>query len=59
MVERRLRKQEQQTASSLPVPAELLLDPTIDRLVEYGQTTFDDHDFTIGIKLNLNFILKL
>lgn len=49
MVERRLRKQEQQhAANSLPVPAELLLDPTIDRLVEYGQTTFDDHDYTIG-----------
>ncbi|XP_026481689.1 angiopoietin-1-like [Ctenocephalides felis] len=49
MVERRLRKQEQQhAANSLPVPAELLLDPTIDRLVEYGQTTFDDHDYTIA-----------
>lgn len=37
MVEKRLKKQEDASAvlSQRPVPAELLLDPTIDRLVEY------------------------
>lgn len=36
-VENRLRKQEDDVASlaQRPIPAELLLDPTIDRLVEY------------------------
>lgn len=37
MVEKRLKKQEDDVAvlAQRPVPAELLLDPTIDRLVEY------------------------
>lgn len=38
MVEKRLKKQEDDVATlaQRPVPAELLLDPTIDRLVEYS-----------------------
>lgn len=38
VVEKRLKKQEDDviTLSQRPVPAELLLDPTIDRLVEFG-----------------------
>ena len=37
MVEKRLKKQEDDVSilAQRPVPAELLLDPTIDRLVEY------------------------
>lgn len=39
-VESRLKKQEDDVAilSQRPIPAELLLDPTIDRLVEYDPT---------------------
>ncbi|XP_015603308.1 angiopoietin-2 [Cephus cinctus] len=41
-VESRLRKQEDDVATlaQRPVPAELLLDPTIDRLVEYDPTRY-------------------
>lgn len=40
VVERRLKKQEDDVVnlSQRPVPAELLLDPTIDRLVEFDST---------------------
>lgn len=39
VVERRLKKQEDDvvTLAQRPVPAELLIDPTIDRIVEYDQ----------------------
>ncbi|XP_068618525.1 angiopoietin-related protein 2 isoform X1 [Battus philenor] len=42
MVERRLKKQEDDVATLAqhPVPAELLLDPTIDRLVEYAPNRY-------------------
>ncbi|RVE43582.1 hypothetical protein evm_011766 [Chilo suppressalis] len=42
MVEKRLKKQEDDVATlaQRPVPAELLLDPTIDRLVEYAPTRY-------------------
>ncbi|XP_014247642.1 angiopoietin-4 [Cimex lectularius] len=42
MVEKRLKKQEEDvvTLAQRPVPAELLLDPTIDRLVEYDQNRY-------------------
>ncbi|XP_076748669.1 uncharacterized protein LOC143422125 isoform X5 [Xylocopa sonorina] len=41
-VENRLRKQEDDVASlaQRPIPAELLLDPTIDRLVEYDSSRY-------------------
>lgn len=44
MVEKRLKKQENDvvTLSQRPVPAELLLDPTIDRIVEFDQNRFQD-----------------
>lgn len=44
MVERRLKKQENDvvTLAQRPVPAELLLDPTIDRIVEFDQNRFQD-----------------
>ncbi|KAF4517766.1 hypothetical protein B566_EDAN002971 [Ephemera danica] len=45
MVERRLKKQEDVvTLAQRPVPAELLLDPTIDRLVEYDPTRYTVDD---------------
>ncbi|XP_044733955.1 rhoGEF domain-containing protein gxcJ [Chrysoperla carnea] len=42
MVEKRLKKQEDDVATlaQRPVPAELLLDPTIDRLVEYDPSRY-------------------
>lgn len=42
IVEKRLKKQEDDVASlaQRPVPAELLLDPTIDRLVEYDPSRY-------------------
>lgn len=42
IVERRLKKQEDdvQLLAQRPVPAELLMDPTIDRLVEYDPNRF-------------------
>lgn len=42
MVEKRLKKQEDDVATlaQRPVPPELLLDPTIDRLVEYAPTRY-------------------
>ena len=42
MVERRLKKQEDDVATlaQRPVPAELLLDPTIDRLVEFNPSRY-------------------
>uniref|UniRef100_A0A1Y1MTB1 Fibrinogen C-terminal domain-containing protein n=2 Tax=Photinus pyralis TaxID=7054 RepID=A0A1Y1MTB1_PHOPY len=47
MVERRLKKQEDDVATlaQRPVPAELLLDPTIDRLVEYNQNRYSVEDY--------------
>ncbi|XP_048004702.1 fibrinogen alpha chain [Leguminivora glycinivorella] len=46
MVEKRLKKQEDDVATlaQRPVPAELLLDPTIDRLVEYAPSRFRGDD---------------
>lgn len=43
-VEKRLKKQEDDVANlaQRPVPAELLLDPTIDRLVEYDSSRYVD-----------------
>lgn len=48
MVERRLKKQEDDVATlaQRPVPAELLLDPTIDRLVEYAPNRYRVDDPT-------------
>lgn len=42
MVEKRLKKQEEDVniLSQRPVPADLLIDPTIDRLVEYNQNRY-------------------
>jgi hypothetical protein len=42
MVEKRLKKQEEDVTilSQRPVPADLLIDPTIDRLVEYNQNRY-------------------
>lgn len=47
MVEKRLKKQEYDVASlgQQPVPAELLLDPTIDRLVEYDSNRYGIDDY--------------
>ncbi|GAB1861603.1 Techylectin-5B [Camponotus japonicus] len=46
-VESRLRKQEDDVATlaQRPIPAELLLDPTIDRLVEYDPSRYVTEDF--------------
>lgn len=43
MVEKRLKKQEEDVVNLVqrPVPAELLLDPTIDRLVEYDPSRYN------------------
>lgn len=43
MVEQRLKKQEEDVVNLVqrPVPAELLLDPTIDRLVEYDPSRYN------------------
>ncbi|EDS33895.1 conserved hypothetical protein [Culex quinquefasciatus] len=49
MVEKRLKKQEDDVAvlAQRPVPAELLMDPTIDRLVEYDPNRYSIvEDFT-------------
>ncbi|XP_055698557.1 angiopoietin-4 [Phlebotomus papatasi] len=49
MVEKRLKKQEDDVAvlAQRPVPAELLMDPTIDRLVEYDPNRYSVvEDFT-------------
>lgn len=48
MVEKRLKKQEDDVATlaQRPVPAELLLDPTIDRLVEYAPNRYRVDDPT-------------
>ncbi|XP_025836160.1 uncharacterized protein LOC112906379 isoform X1 [Agrilus planipennis] len=48
MVERRLKKQEDNVATlaQRPVPAELLLDPTIDRLVEFDASRYTSEDYT-------------
>jgi hypothetical protein len=42
MVEKRLKKQEDDVTilSQRPVPADLLIDPTIDRLIEYNQNRY-------------------
>lgn len=42
MVEKRLKKQEDDVTilSQRPIPADLLIDPTIDRLVEYNQNRY-------------------
>ncbi|XP_017778485.1 PREDICTED: angiopoietin-2 [Nicrophorus vespilloides] len=47
MVEKRLKKQEDDVATlaQRPVPAELLLDPTIDRLVEYDSNRYSVDEF--------------
>lgn len=44
MVEKRLKKQEDDVVNlaQRPVPAELLLDPTIDRLIEYDPSRYID-----------------
>uniref|UniRef100_A0A336M4T3 CSON012158 protein n=1 Tax=Culicoides sonorensis TaxID=179676 RepID=A0A336M4T3_CULSO len=44
LVERRLKKQEDDVAvlAQRPVPAELLLDPTIDRIVEYDKIRYSN-----------------
>jgi hypothetical protein len=48
VVEKRLKKQEDDvvTLAQRPVAAELLLDPTIDRLVEYDQTRYDQNRYS-------------
>lgn len=48
MVEKRLKKQEDDVAilAQRPVPSELLLDPTIDRLVEYDSNRYVIDDIT-------------
>ncbi|XP_022909321.1 angiopoietin-2 [Onthophagus taurus] len=47
MVEKRLKKQEDDVATlaQRPVPAELLLDPTIDRLVEFNPNRYQIDDY--------------
>ncbi|KAK9728033.1 Fibrinogen beta and gamma chains, C-terminal globular domain [Popillia japonica] len=47
MVEKRLKKQEDDVATlaQRPVPAELLLDPTIDRLVEFNPNRYQVDEF--------------
>lgn len=47
MVEKRLKKQEDDVATlaQRPVPPELLLDPTIDRLVEYDPSRYNIDEF--------------
>ncbi|XP_065161406.1 angiopoietin-related protein 2 isoform X2 [Atheta coriaria] len=47
MVEKRLKKQEDDVATlaQRPVPAELLLDPTIDRLIEYDPSRYGVDEF--------------
>lgn len=47
IVEKRLKKQEDDVATlaQRPVPAELLLDPTIDRLVEYDPNRYSVDDY--------------
>lgn len=47
MVEKRLKKQEQDVVNlaQRPVPAELLLDPTIDRLVEYDPNRYNEEEY--------------
>lgn len=47
MVEKRLKKQEDDVATlaQRPVPAELLLDPTIDRLVEYDPNRYNVDEY--------------
>lgn len=47
MVEKRLKKQEEDVVNlaQRPVPAELLLDPTIDRLVEYNPSRYNVDEF--------------
>lgn len=47
MVEKRLKKQEDDVATlaQRPVPAELLLDPTIDRLVEYDPNRYSIDEY--------------
>uniref|UniRef100_A0A8D9BUB0 Techylectin-5B n=1 Tax=Cacopsylla melanoneura TaxID=428564 RepID=A0A8D9BUB0_9HEMI len=49
VVEKRLKKQEDDvvTLAQRPVAAELLLDPTIDRLVEYDQTRYDQNRYSV------------
>jgi predicted nucleic acid-binding Zn-ribbon protein len=51
MVEKRLKKQEDDVAilAQRPVSPELLLDPTIDRLVEYDPNRYHVDDFTEAI----------
>lgn len=47
MVEKRLKKQEDDVVNlaQRPVPAELLLDPTIDRLVEYDPSRYNIDEY--------------
>lgn len=47
MVEKRLKKQEEDVVNlaQRPVPAELLLDPTIDRLVEYDPNRYNVEEY--------------
>ncbi|KAK4877596.1 hypothetical protein RN001_010102 [Aquatica leii] len=47
IVEKRLKKQEDDVATlaQRPVPAELLLDPTIDRLVEFNSNRYSIDDY--------------
>lgn len=47
MVEKRLKKQEDDVVNlaQRPVPADLLLDPTIDRLVEYDPTRYNIDEY--------------
>lgn len=47
MVEKRLKKQEEDVVNlaQRPVPAELLLDPTIDRLVEYDPNRYNVDEY--------------
>lgn len=48
MVEKRLKKQEDDVTilAQRPVPADLLIDPTIDRLVEYNQNRYSVDEIT-------------
>ncbi|XP_068987629.1 uncharacterized protein, partial [Bombus flavifrons] len=55
-VENRLRKQEDDVASlaQRPIPAELLLDPTIDRLVEYDSNRYVELSDDIAVETTVS-----
>lgn len=55
LVEKRLKKQEDDVAvlSQRPVPSELLMDPTIDRLVEYDPNRYSNNNLIQTVIMHL------